>query len=262
MQLEELQARLQSEHSIEREEELERLRLELVEATKVARQLFGESLVIDADEESQHADLTAKLRLHIVQVNRELDQCREQLRISNEEQEHLTKLVEQKDSQLAQLYAEVDRVRKLAFGDKDSYIRNLEKQIEFRERQISKLTLKCSLMQIDLESKNEVLPKKTPTKTTSKRNERKQKEKKPEAPKEEIPIESSSSSVSEEIKEEEAIIKSQPQRHFSAIELIKLLDDNDIGEKDLKDYNVLSSLFVELKRLNRVSFFIDRKLDY
>src|SRR4051812_32283352 len=99
---------MQAEHSMEREEELERLRLELVEATKIARQLFGESLAT-AGEDSQATDLSPKLRLRIVQLNRELDLCRQQLTRSNEEKAQLIKSLEQKDTQLARLYAEVDR---------------------------------------------------------------------------------------------------------------------------------------------------------
>lgn len=114
MEIEELQARIHSEHSMEREEELERLRLELVEATKVARQLFGETLMVGADEDSQAADLTGKLRLRIVQVNEELNKCRQKLELNDEERSQLSKLIEQKDARLAQLYTEVDRVRKVS----------------------------------------------------------------------------------------------------------------------------------------------------
>lgn len=77
--------------------------------------MFGESLTIGADEESQAADLTAKLRLRIVQVNRELDQSRQQLDLNVEERTQLAKLVEQKDARLAELYAEVDRIRKVIY---------------------------------------------------------------------------------------------------------------------------------------------------
>jgi hypothetical protein len=112
MEIEELQARIQREHGAEREEELERLRLELVEATKVARQMFGESFV-DAGEDSQSTDLSAKLRLRIVQVGRDLDVCRQQLEASVGERSQLSKQLEQKDARLAQLYSELDRVRKV-----------------------------------------------------------------------------------------------------------------------------------------------------
>jgi hypothetical protein len=107
-----LQARIQREHSAEREEELERLRLELVEATRVARQMFGETLAGGGDD-SQNTDLSAKLRFRIVQIGRDLDVCKQQLETSVEERAQLTKQLEQKDARLAQLYSELDRVRKV-----------------------------------------------------------------------------------------------------------------------------------------------------
>src|SRR4051812_18100510 len=76
--------------------------------------MFGESLVGSTGEDSQSEDLTAKLRLRIVQANRELDVCHQQLELCSEERIQLGKLVEQKDERLAQLYAEVDRVRKVS----------------------------------------------------------------------------------------------------------------------------------------------------
>lgn len=117
MEVEELQVRFQSEHNAEREQELENLRLELVEATKIARQLLGESLVgpTDSDPHSQAADLSGQLRLRVVQINRELDLCRQQLRGNEEEKTQLTRAIEQKDAQLAQHYAELERIRKVIF---------------------------------------------------------------------------------------------------------------------------------------------------
>lgn len=165
----------------------------------------------------------------------------------------------------------------MAFGNADDHIRNLEKQIEFRDRQISKLTLKCSLMQIDLENATDETtqkPRKKPKteRSTSKQRDRKKPRKEVIEKIKEPSIESTSSSVSleeEEQKEEEEkeqkspsieqeeIEKIEPkpqQKQFSALELIKLFDDNEIGDQSINDMNLLSSLFIELKRLNQVSF--------
>lgn len=113
MEIEELQMRLQHENNPEREEELERLRLELVEATKVARQMFGESL-IGTGEDNESTDLSAKLRLRIVQVGRDLDDCRQQLEASVDERSRLTKQLEQKDIRLSHVYSELERIRKVS----------------------------------------------------------------------------------------------------------------------------------------------------
>jgi hypothetical protein len=162
----------------------------------------------------------------------------------------------------------------LAFGDADSYLRDLEKQIEFRDRQLSKLTLKCSLMQLDLESdtgkKVDEAPKPKPREKKLKERSRSKKRptKKVEEP---VQIVEASSAESEEQQQESSSSSSfvqeatetteqptQPnrRRQFSALELIKLFDDEEIDDKSINDLNLLSSLFIELKRLNQVNFHV------
>lgn len=137
--------------------------------------------------------------------------------------------------------------------------------------------LKCSLMQLDLEGvpaerkpKPKDKSKEKLKEKPKKPKERKRAEKRPtkEAAKQiEEPIQvESSSAESEEQQQESASISQeeievpeqqvQPeQRHqFSALELIQLFDDDQIDDASINDLNLLSSLFIELKRLNQVAF--------
>lgn len=135
--------------------------------------------------------------------------------------------------------------------------------------------LKCSLMQLDLEgvpAERKPKPKEKLKEKPKKPKERKRAEKRPtkEAAKqieEPTQVESSSAESEEQQQESSSISQEetevpeqqvQPeQRHqFSALELIQLFDDDQIDDASINDLNLLSSLFIELKRLNRVTFLL------
>lgn len=99
---------------MEREEELEKLRLELVEATKMARQLFGQSVNPPERGTESTSDISSELRLQIVRVNRELDEVREQSRLIEDEKNNLVKQLEHKDIQMAKNHTELTRFREVS----------------------------------------------------------------------------------------------------------------------------------------------------
>lgn len=146
----------------------------------------------------------------------------------------------------------------MAFGDADlEIIRKLEKQIEFREKQISKLTLKCSLMQIELEkdADQRVVPKKLKEKQRD-RGKPEQKPPKRRSKSVVLPKEPTKEELSESSLESEesnvVVVESPRQKPLTVLELIKQFDDGEVGNERVNDLNMLSSLFIELKRLNQV----------
>lgn len=166
----------------------------------------------------------------------------------------------------------------MTFGDADSYLRELEKQIEFRDRQLSKLTLKCSLMQLDLENMGvEVEKPKEKPREKLKEKKRRPKEHRKVEKTEKRPTKEAVKQIDEPVKSESSLAETEEQessssssavqevvedakqpeqkRQFSALELIKLFDDDEIGNQNINDLNLLSSLFIELKRLNQVMDF-------
>uniref|UniRef100_A0AC34R4D8 Uncharacterized protein n=1 Tax=Panagrolaimus sp. JU765 TaxID=591449 RepID=A0AC34R4D8_9BILA len=138
----------------EKEAELERLRKELIEATKLAKQLFGSMSGGGGSDEKmigQNIDPTSELRLRILQLNKELEITEGKLAKLKEENEKLEKIAIEKDEINSKISGELNRLRKVIFGDADDEIKNLEQQIGFRDEQIKELTTKCSLLQIELE---------------------------------------------------------------------------------------------------------------
>ncbi|CAD5205740.1 unnamed protein product [Bursaphelenchus okinawaensis] len=149
-EISELQAKIQSDFTLEREQELEKLRIELIEATNIARQLFGEAVQTETKP-----DPNSQIRNRIVTINTELTECRTQLANVESEKKSLEKQMESKDEQLAKSHVELGRLRQQLFGSADEFVRDLERQLEFRDRQIAQLTVKCSLLQLELEKEEE-----------------------------------------------------------------------------------------------------------
>uniref|UniRef100_A0A914XZL8 Uncharacterized protein n=1 Tax=Panagrolaimus superbus TaxID=310955 RepID=A0A914XZL8_9BILA len=149
MEIDEQRARLALVKNDEREAELERLRQELVDATKLARHLFG-SMSGDMPH-GQSLDPTAELRVRIVQLDKQLEMAAKNIIELKEENKKLEKIAEEKDEINAKINGELERIRKISFGDADEEIKHLERQMRFREEQIEELTTKCSLLQIELQ---------------------------------------------------------------------------------------------------------------
>ncbi|KAI6225712.1 hypothetical protein M3Y95_00726000 [Aphelenchoides besseyi] len=270
-ELEELQTRFKMEHGDdkEREEELERLRLELVEATKLARELFGQPL---ESSDGKANDPTSELRVRIVHLNQELDGLRNQLKENENEQNQLNRLIETKDGQLIRSHAEIDRLRQLAFGDSTDHVKSLEKQLEFRDKQISQLTMRCSLMQLELEgitptvvpiNKPESPVVRSPQPSTIKPRKRGQSRTRSRPPipptdhEPQKPIdEPKSESSIEEEEDQEQITSPQkppiinPPKTLTALQLIRLLDEEQLDDSTHDRDFLLRSLFVEFKRLS------------
>ncbi|KAI1731189.1 hypothetical protein Ddc_03922 [Ditylenchus destructor] len=151
LEIEELRARLELQHNPEREEELERLRTELVSATQTARKLFGAAM-LEADSAAQQtADPMAELRLRIVQMDKEVELAENRIKSLEKDKIELEAALEQKDLENARVIEQNQRYRQLAFGDADGEVRRLEKQLEFRDNQIEKLNHKCTLLQVELQ---------------------------------------------------------------------------------------------------------------
>uniref|UniRef100_A0AC34EZV0 Uncharacterized protein n=1 Tax=Panagrolaimus sp. ES5 TaxID=591445 RepID=A0AC34EZV0_9BILA len=161
MEIDEQRARLALVKNDEREAELERLRQELVEATKLARQLFG-SMSGDIAV-GQSLDPTAELRVRIVQLDKQLEIAQKKIAEMKEENKKLEKIAEEKDEINAKINGELERIRKISFGDADEEIKHLERQIRYREEQIEELTTKCSLLQIELQKYEDSPPAKLPS---------------------------------------------------------------------------------------------------
>lgn len=129
----------------EKEQELEQLKQELVEATTLARNLFGEAMA-----EVPGQDPTMTLQMRILQLEHTLE-------LLNEEKEEQKKLIEemqftieQKDGNNGDVLSELNRLKDAKFGSAREEIDRLEKQIKFRDDQIGKLQQHCTLLQIEL----------------------------------------------------------------------------------------------------------------
>ncbi|KAK0422627.1 hypothetical protein QR680_007683 [Steinernema hermaphroditum] len=143
-ELEELKALKALDRTEEKEMELERLREELVEATNMARMLFGKP------SETGTVDPSAEIRLRVLQLERQLEDCQAELKDKKEENERLLENVEEKDAENIKIHGKLVQYRQTLFGSADSEIKRLEKQLEFRDAQIEKLTNKCSLLHVEL----------------------------------------------------------------------------------------------------------------
>ena len=111
MEIDEQRARLALTNNDEREVELERLRQELIEATKLARQLFG-SMSGDTSA-TQSLDPTAELRVRIVQMDKQLEIAQHKINDLKEENKKLERIAEEKDAINAKINGELERIRKV-----------------------------------------------------------------------------------------------------------------------------------------------------
>lgn len=118
IQIDELQTRLEFQQSYEREEELERLRVELVSATETARKLFGAALVeqsgeVGGDEKAKTIDPMFELRLRIVQLDRQLESAERQRARAKDTLSEVENALEQRDLTNARLNSENRRIREV-----------------------------------------------------------------------------------------------------------------------------------------------------
>ncbi|TKR95339.1 hypothetical protein L596_009520 [Steinernema carpocapsae] len=143
-ELEELKALKALDRTEEKEAELEKLRIELVEATNMARMLFGKS------SEAGTVDPAAEIRLRVLQLEKLLEDAQHDLKLKTEENEKLLENLEEKDSENIKIHGKLIQYRQTLFGPADTEIKRLEKQLEFRDTQIEKLTNKCSLLHVEL----------------------------------------------------------------------------------------------------------------
>ncbi|VDO60099.1 unnamed protein product [Onchocerca flexuosa] len=136
------------ENNLEREEEMERLRIELVEATKIAQQLFSVSTNNHKVDQSNIAQMQCK----IVALNETVSTLNSEIKKHEMEKSELERNLEMKDVENQKVNAELKRLRGELFGSAEVEISRLEKQLNFREQQIEKLTARCSLLQVELNS--------------------------------------------------------------------------------------------------------------
>uniref|UniRef100_A0A158Q734 Nucleoprotein TPR n=1 Tax=Elaeophora elaphi TaxID=1147741 RepID=A0A158Q734_9BILA len=147
VELKELQGQSVFEDNGEREREMEKLRTELLDATKAARQLFGVTVKNDKVDAS-----IARMQSKITTLNETVDELRAEIKQHEAENGELVRNLEMKDAENQKVIAELKRLREKIFGNAEDEISRLEKQLNFREQQIEKLTAKCSLLQIELSS--------------------------------------------------------------------------------------------------------------
>ena len=114
IELDEQRARLAIANNDEQEAELERLRLELVEATKLARQLFG-SMSGDVSA-GQTLDPTTELRVRIVQLDKQLEIADSKINDLKEKNRKFEQIAEEKDAINAKINGELERIRKVIFS--------------------------------------------------------------------------------------------------------------------------------------------------
>ncbi|CAI4229836.1 unnamed protein product [Auanema sp. JU1783] len=141
-----LREKIASDMTQEKELELEKLKEELVEATKMARELFGEHIQSKGINEDQ----TANLRIRLVQLEQKLRKGSAQNDELQKSQKNLEDELVKKDESHASLAAEIERLRELKFGDARGEVKRLETQLKLREIQISKMTNFCTMLQIEL----------------------------------------------------------------------------------------------------------------
>uniref|UniRef100_A0A183C7I7 HOOK_N domain-containing protein n=1 Tax=Globodera pallida TaxID=36090 RepID=A0A183C7I7_GLOPA len=142
----------------QKEEELERLRLELMKATETARKLFGVALMEEGEKGAggqanggTEDGTVGELRLRLIQMDQQLEERDRCLEEKDRSEQKMEQALEQKDLQIARLLNECQRYRKMAFGDSEGEMMRIEKQLEYRNKQIEQLNRRCSELQIELE---------------------------------------------------------------------------------------------------------------
>ncbi|CAG9536049.1 unnamed protein product [Cercopithifilaria johnstoni] len=147
IELQELQSQSILENNVGREKEMEKLRVELLDATKVARQLFGVAV-----KNNEVNGSIAQMKSEITSLNETIDKLHWEVKQREMENDELIHNLEMKDIENQKVNIELKRLREEIFGSAEDEISRLEKQINFREQQIEKLTAKCSLLQVELSS--------------------------------------------------------------------------------------------------------------
>uniref|UniRef100_A0A915CVB1 Nucleoprotein TPR n=1 Tax=Ditylenchus dipsaci TaxID=166011 RepID=A0A915CVB1_9BILA len=159
LEIEELRARLELHQNQDREEELERLRHELVSATETARKLFGDAMVLEEQEQSGSkvtaVDPLAELRVRLLQMDKQLEVAEQQVALLTQDKTDMLAALEQKDLANARLNAHNQRLRQLAYGEASGEVQRLEKQLEFRDSHLQQLTHTCTLLQVQLQQLQE-----------------------------------------------------------------------------------------------------------
>ncbi|VDN94945.1 unnamed protein product [Brugia pahangi] len=145
VELQELQAQNVLESNMKGDKEMEKLRAELLDATKIARQFFSGTITNNKVNTS-----IAQMQCKITALKEIVDNLHTEIKQREMENNELIRNIEMKDSENQKISAELKRLRGEIFGSAESEINRLEKQINFREQQIEKLTAKCSLLQIEL----------------------------------------------------------------------------------------------------------------
>uniref|UniRef100_A0A158PBH5 Shootin-1 n=1 Tax=Angiostrongylus cantonensis TaxID=6313 RepID=A0A158PBH5_ANGCA len=128
----------------DKEAELDKLRMELIEATKTAQSLCGQLT------SKSSTDPTVALRLKIMQLETNLKQETEKLTTQMKTLEDLENALVSKDEVNRELAAEIDRLKELKFGSAREELQRLTTQLSFRDAQIAKLTNHCTMLQIEL----------------------------------------------------------------------------------------------------------------
>ncbi|KJH53538.1 hypothetical protein DICVIV_00283 [Dictyocaulus viviparus] len=143
-ELEELREIANSMNNKEKEAELEKLRAELIEATKSAQSLCGEF------SKKSPADPSVGLHLKLIQLESNLQKANEKLIEQKKTIDDLEEMLVNKDDINNQLSAELERLKELKFGTARDELQKLTTQLSFRDSQIAKLTNHCTMLQIEL----------------------------------------------------------------------------------------------------------------
>ncbi|CAD6186323.1 unnamed protein product [Caenorhabditis auriculariae] len=136
---------IREDRTAEKEEELEQLRMELVSATSLARNLFGEAML-----DKSGGDATLTLQMRIFQLEQAGDELRKKIEENEKKEAELLSSMEEKDMLNMDLAAELERFKNVTFGSAREEIRRLETQLKFRDEQIAELRRRCTLLHVEL----------------------------------------------------------------------------------------------------------------
>ncbi|CAI5437907.1 unnamed protein product [Caenorhabditis angaria] len=140
-----LRSMIREDRTGEKEQELEHLKKELMAATTLARNLFGEAM---SDKPGQ--DPTTTLQMRILQLEQAIQEMKEELSAKQDTIEKLQFTIENKDEKNLEILTELNRFKDQIFGSSRDEITRLETQIKFRNEQISELQQHCTLLQVEL----------------------------------------------------------------------------------------------------------------
>uniref|UniRef100_A0A1I8AZC4 Uncharacterized protein n=1 Tax=Meloidogyne hapla TaxID=6305 RepID=A0A1I8AZC4_MELHA len=152
-----LSTEIETEPDIHQKElELDNLRQELIAATETAKRLFGNGMTEDfVNNELTINDTNNELRIRLIQMDQELIRSEKKYLEEQRHQVELEELLQQKELENVRLMADCQRYRKIAFGDRALEMKKIERQLNFRDKQIQKLRKKCSELYLEVESLNE-----------------------------------------------------------------------------------------------------------